>query len=151
MKNIFLGLLAALFIASNFLAIPAFAQYGPGNPVYQSWLSYGNITVNPSVAVTSAAIQLPAASVTGTTGSPGLTAKICNLSTSGADVWLAFGTANTVTAVAGAGAWLPVGKCGAFNLQPFVATHYTWMAAICVGACPASIYVETGVGTPNLR
>ena len=147
-----LFLTAIAFIASHFLPISAHAQYGGGAPTYQSWTSFGNITVNPTVAVTSAAIQLPAAGVTGTTGSAGLTAKICNLGTVGADMWLAFGTANTVTAVAGSGAWLPFGTCGAFNLQPFVATHYTWMAAICVGpACSAPIYVETGVGTPNLH
>ena len=152
MKKVFIGLFAALLIASNFLAISAFAQYGPGNPVYQSWLSYGNITVNPTIAVTSTVVQLPAAAVSGTTGGAGLTAKFCNLATAGADIYLTFGTANTVTAAANSGARLAFGTCGAFNLQPFAGVHYTYMAGICVGpACSAQIYVETGVGTPKLR
>lgn len=151
MSKFSLKLLAILLIASSFLPISARAQYGAGNPVYQSWTSYGIITANPTVAVTSTPIQLPPA-VSGTTGAAGLTAKICNLGTAGADIWLSFGVANTVIASAGAGSWLPFGACGAFNLQPFAATHYTWMAGICVGpACGAQIYVETGVGTPNLH
>jgi hypothetical protein len=151
MGKTFLKFLAAFLIASNFLSLPAYCQYGAGSPVYQSWTSFGNITTKPTVSSVSAAIQLPPAA-SGTTGSAGLTAKICNLGTVGADIWLSFGTANTVTAAVGSGAWLPFGACGAFNLQPFVATHYTWMAAICDGpACSTQIYVETGIGTPNLR
>ena len=145
LRYLLAGLLLALF--SN----AAFCQYGGGNPVYQSWTSFGNITSNPAIAVTSTPVQLPPAS-SGTTGSAGLTAKICNLASAGADVYLTFGLANTVIASANSGTWLPAGQCGAFNLQPFVSTHYTWMAGICVGPnCSASLYVETGIGTPNLR
>lgn len=152
MLKFVLKLLPILAIVGSFMPIPAFAQYGGGGAVYQSWTSFGNITTNPTISVTSSAIQLPASGVSGTTGAPGLVAKICNLGTVGADMWLSFGTANTITASAGAGSWLPFGTCGAFNLQPFVATHYTWLAAICVGpACSAPLYIETGVGTPNLH
>ncbi len=146
----YLKLLAAIFfIASNFLSISAFAQYGGGAPVYSSWTAYGNITGNPAIAATSTVVQLPPAS-SGTTGSAGLTAKICNLGT--VDVFLSFGTSSAVTAAVGAGSWLPFGTCGAFNLKPFVATQYTWLAGICNAAsCSVPIYVETGIGTPNLH
>ena len=59
-----------------------------------------------------------------------------------------FGVDNTVVATQATGSWLPIGKCANYNLQPYPGVSYSYFAGICVGAnCPASLYVETGVGS----
>jgi hypothetical protein len=145
LRNVSLSI--ALLFASSYIA---YAQYAAGStPTYQSWTLTGRIGTNPSITTSSAAIQLPAGGVAGTSGNPGLTARICNTAATAADVYLVFGTSNAVVATQATGSWVKVGTCSNFSLRPFPPTtsQFTWFAAICVGAsCPAAIYVETGLG-----
>src|SRR5271157_5386066 len=131
-KNILQSLLLSILIASNFLLFPAYGQYGPGNPTYHSWTMTGKL--NSPMAVS------------GTTGSRGLTARICNIGSG--DAYLTFGVDNTILATLNTGSWLRAGSCLPFNLQPFAGTSYSWLAAICAGTDTASLYVETGMGVP---
>jgi len=142
MRKFLYTLLGLIFIASNIISISANAQYGGGLPSYQAWTSYGRGS-NITFSTTSAATLLP---------TTGLIARICNLGTVTVDdAYIAFGTVNTISVTAANGSWLKGGTCGNYNLQPFAATHYTYIAALCVGTCTCSspacqLYVETGIG-----
>jgi len=144
MRKFLYTLLGLLLIASNFISISANAQYGGGLPYYQAWTSYGRIA-NITNSATSAATLLP---------TTGLIARVCNLGVATTnDAYVAFGTANTVSVTVANGSYLKGGTCQNYNLQPFAATHYSYIATICNGtgcaACSSTtcaIYVETGVG-----
>jgi len=144
-KNILQSLLLSILIASNFLLFPAYGQYGPGNPTYHSWTMTGKLNSPMAVTGTTSNVQLPPA-ISGTTGSRGLTARICNIGSG--DAYLSFGVDNTILATLNTGSWLRAGSCLPFNLQPFAGTSYSWLAAICNGTDTASLYVETGMGVP---
>ncbi len=145
MKYILQSLLLSILIASNFLLLPANAQYGPGNPTYHSWIMVGKLNSPMAVTGTTSYVQLPPA-ISGTTGSRGLTARICNVGSG--DAYLTFGVDNTVLATINTGSWLRSGSCLPYNLQPFAGTSYSYLAAITNGADTASLYVETGMGVP---
>lgn len=144
MHKLLLKLLGLFLIASNFLSIPAFAQYGGGAAIYQAWTPFGRIANVSFTGTTSNAI-LP---------TTGLIARVCNLATAGTeDAYVAFGTANTIAATTAAGSFIKGGTCINYNLQPYAGTHYTYIAAICGGTTCSSctgpacqLYVETGVG-----
>jgi hypothetical protein len=135
--------LALLLVGS----ISAYAQYGGGIATYQAWTSLGRVSSNPTIATTTTLIQLPPA-ISGTSGTRGLIARICNTNASGAgDFYLKFGLDNTVTVTVANGSWLAAGKCGNFNLQLTPSSSYPYVAMICSGTCTASTaYIETGVG-----
>ena len=145
MKYILQSLLLSILIASNFLLLPANAQYGPGGPVYSSWIMVGKLNSPMAVTGTNSYVQLPPA-ISGTTGRRGLTARICNVGSG--DAYLTFGVDNTVLATINTGSWLRSGSCLPYNLQPFAGTSYSYLAAITNGADTASLYVETGMGVP---
>lgn len=115
-------------------AVGARAQLGYGK-VETPWYQQGKIAGGVAVATSSAATQLPAA---------GMIAAICN--TGANDVYLAFGTNNTVTAAVTTSTWLRAGRCASYDLNPFT-TRFTWLAAIAPGGS-STLTVETGIGNP---
>jgi len=129
MKTIFkqLAIAAALAILSS----PAFAQATPSPTV--NWAP-GAAPATLAVTGTSANVAFP---------SIGPSALICNKGT--ADVYLAFGIDNTVTATT-SGFWLKASKCQVYALRPF-GVLFTYLAAI-TASSTASLYIETGLGTP---
>lgn len=87
--------------------------------------------------------------VTNTTGnvalpSIGPTAFVCNKGS--ADVFLRFGIDNTVVATA-SNYWLKANKCQAYAINAFGVLD-TYLAAI-TASSTATLYIETGVGTPQ--
>lgn len=126
------ALIALVGIASTFVppARPAYAQASPS--LVLNWAPSGIFSL--SVTGTSANVHLT---------KTGTSVLICNQGS--ADVYLAFGTANTLTATT-SGNWLKSSKCQVYSLQPF-GVLFTYIAAI-TASSSATLYIETGVGTP---
>lgn len=130
--------LSTLLLLLTFAA-PAYAQgsgsgSGAWGRVAQTWWPQANASLAASAVSSNVALGA------------GSSAKVCN---SGAnDVYVLFGTANTVVATTASG-WLikAGGACEVFDLKPF-STQQTYMAAI-TGASTSTVLIVTGLGSPQ--
>src|ERR1019366_10319606 len=127
-KNI--AIVAAL-LALAASSSPAIAQASPSPTV--NWAP-GALPASLSVGTPTAYVAFP---------SIGPSALICNKG--GADVFLAFGTDTTVVATT-SGFWLKSTKCQIYALKPF-GVLWKYLAAVTASAT-ATLYIETGLGTP---
>lgn len=116
---------------------PPVSAQNASEKVRQPWLMLSKLASPISVTTSSAVTQLP---------SLGLALWACNTGTN--DVYLGFGTANTVSVTVATGSWLKAGTCAAYDLYPpGVAGPYTYAAIIGSGGS-TTVYVEAGVGQP---
>lgn len=130
MMKLFKIFAIAAAITMALLASPAMAQASQSPTI--NWAPVGIASL--SVSTSSANVAMP---------SIGPSALICNKGS--ADVYLAFGTNNTVAATT-SGFWLKASKCQVYALRPF-GTLFTYLAAI-TASSTATLYIETGLGTP---